>query len=146
GEALFGLSLLEKKILDMGCGTGVLAILAKKLGAKEIVAIDIDEWSYENTLENIELNKIQGIQVKIGDRDLLKGEYFDIILANINRNVLLNDMEIYSGCLNTGGIILFSGFFESDIPEMEKKAVSVGLKFISSKIRNDWACIQYRHE
>jgi ribosomal protein L11 methyltransferase len=144
-EALFLLDIKGKTLLDMGCGTGVLAILAKKLGAGDILAIDIDEWSYENTIENCEMNGCPDITIKQGDRNLLAGKHFDIILANINRNILLADMETYVQSLNKGGVILFSGFFESDIPELEKKAVSLGLTRAEAKVRNNWALLAYSY-
>ncbi|MFL5753221.1 MAG: 50S ribosomal protein L11 methyltransferase [Bacteroidia bacterium] len=144
-EALFYLDIKGKEVLDMGCGTGVLAILAKKLGSGRTVAIDIDQWSYENTVENCEMNSCTDIIVKRGDRSLLTGEHFDIILANINRNILLNDMETYMHSLNRGGYILFSGFFESDIPELERKAVSLGLKKVEAKLRSNWAMLKYSY-
>ncbi len=143
-EALFSLELKNKRVLDMGCGTGVLAILAEKLGAADILAIDIDEWSYENSIENCALNSCFKIKVKQGDSTLLKNESFDVIIANINRNVLLSDMEAYVQSLNKSGCILFSGFFESDIPELQKKAVSLGLQQSYQKVKNNWAMLQFR--
>ncbi len=135
---LFSMNLKEKSLLDMGCGTGVLAIIAHKLGAKPIEAIDIEEWAYENTLDNNRLNDVEGMKVFQGDADLLKGKKFDIILANINRNILTQDMGRYSESLNTGGLILFSGFYDTDLPVIELSANENGLVFVKNEVKNSW--------
>lgn len=103
---LLKLDLENKTVLDMGCGTAVLAILAEMRGAKEVEAIDIDKWCYENSLENIERNSCKNIEVFEGDADLLEGRKYDVIIANINRNILLQDISIYSNCLNPEGVII----------------------------------------
>jgi len=131
-----------KSILDMGCGTAVLAILASMCGAKKILAIDIDTWCTENSIENIIVNKIDNIEVKLGDVELLKGMQFDIILANINRNILLWDMEQYSCCLQTGGELYMSGFYKEDIPLIEAEANRNGLKLIEFKGKNNWVVVK----
>ncbi len=115
-----------KRILDMGCGTAVLAILAEQLGASDIQGVDIDEWAYNNALENLEMNACQNIQIEIGGAEKIKGQ-FDGVLANINRNVLLNDMPIYSNALKRGGFILFSGFYTEDLPLIQSTALANGL-------------------
>lgn len=141
-EKLFEMDLNDKSILDMGCGTGVLAVVAKKLGAKSIEAIDIDDWCVENTLENYQLNGLTETNVFKGDSSLLKDKKYDIILANINRNVLTIDIPIYSSCLNEGGILIMSGFFESDVETIVAKGIESGLNQKSVKSRNTWAMVE----
>lgn len=133
----------EKTVLDMGCGTSVLAILASMRGAKQITAIDIDEWCTENSIENIEKNNRNNIDVFLGDVSLLKGQKFDIILANINRNILLQDMEEYSKSLAENGVLFVSGFYTEDIPLIEKKANDYSLNMLFSKEKNNWAVIKF---
>lgn len=141
---LFELDLKNKAVLDMGCGTGVLAIIAKKMGAEPIEAIDIEEWAYENTLDNNKLNKVEGMSVFHGDASLLINKTFDVILANINRNILINDMKAYASCLSTGGIILFSGFYETDVPQIKEAAEENGLVFVKKEVRNNWTMAQFK--
>lgn len=133
----------EKTVLDMGCGTSVLAILASMRGAKQITAIDIDEWCTENSIENIEKNNRKNIDVFLGDVSLLKGQKFDVILANINRNILLKDMEEYSKSLVENGVLFVSGFYTEDIPQIEKKANECGLNMLFSKEKNNWAVVKF---
>lgn len=130
------------KVLDMGCGTSVLAILASMRGAKELLAIDIDEWCTENSIENIALNNVTNVAVKQGGAELLSGLEFDIILANINRNILLADMESYATCLKSGGELYMSGFYSEDIPLIEAEANRNGLELVSSKLKNNWAVVK----
>lgn len=125
-------------VLDMGSGTGVLAILAKKLGSATTVAIDNDEWAYRNALDNIRLNDENEIVVELGDANSLNNRQFDLILANINRNILLRDMREYVKCLVEGGKIFFSGFYEEDLKLIAKEAESLGLKYISHVTKNNW--------
>jgi ribosomal protein L11 methyltransferase len=139
---LLKMDLEGKKVLDMGCGTSVLAILAAMRGATDLLAIDIDSWCVENSVENIALNKISGIDVKQGGAELLANEHFDIILANINRNILLDDMEYYAACLSTNGQLYMSGFYSEDIPLIEAEANKNGLNLISSKLKNNWAVVK----
>ena len=106
----------DKSVLDMGCGTAVLAILAEVKGAQPIDAIDIDNWCYLNSLENVERNNCNHISVYEGDASLLKDKHYDIIIANINRNILLQDIATYAKCLNANGSLFLSGFYEDDIP------------------------------
>jgi len=141
GELLH-MQLEGKKVLDMGCGTSVLAILAAMRGATDILAIDIDSWCTENSIENIALNNVDGITVKQGGAELLKDLHFDIILANINRNILLADMENYAKCLSEGGELYMSGFYSEDIPLIENEANLQGLKLVSSKLKNNWAVVK----
>lgn len=140
---LFSLDLKNKTILDMGCGTGVLAIIASKLGGAIISGIDIDEWSIENSNENALNNRCNLIDFQKGNVTLLEGKKFDIILANINRNVLLNDMEAYYTCLNDNGLLLLSGFFENDFNELNQKALSLNYLFEKKEIKNNWCLLKY---
>ena len=125
-------------LLDMGSGTGVLAILAKKLGSATTVAIDNDEWAYRNALDNIRLNDENDIIVELGDANSLNDRQFDIILANINRNILLRDMKEYVKCLVDGGKIFFSGFYEEDLVLISKEAERLGLKYSNHVTKNNW--------
>ncbi len=130
----------NKRVLDMGCGTGILAILAEFLGAKDILAIDIDEWSVENSIENCQTNNCKNIVVKKGDVDALESEKpFDIIIANINKNILKTQLPTYSKKLITGGKLFLSGFFTTDVDELKEIAKKLDLKFVSSKKENEWA-------
>lgn len=137
-EYLLETELKGKKILDMGCGTGVLAILAALKGAKDITAIDIDEWAYKNTIENIQRNNTDFINVYHGDASLLKDQKFNIIIANINRNILLEDMLVYSKCLEDNGLLLLSGFYNEDLNVITKSAATEGLKYASHNEQNRW--------
>lgn len=131
-----------KTVLDMGCGTSVLAILASMRGAEKLTAIDIDDWCVDNSLENLELNNITNIEVFLGDASLLPGKTFDVILANINRNILVNDMQTYAGCLQKNGLLFMSGFYTEDIPIIEKEANKYGLTLLGSREKNNWAMIR----
>ncbi|MEI6766430.1 MAG: 50S ribosomal protein L11 methyltransferase [Bacteroidota bacterium] len=137
-EMLADMDLNGKTVLDMGCGTGVLAILAKKMGATDVMAIDNDEWAYNNTVENIERNKVKKIVVKQGDASLLKGLKFDIIIANINRNVLLGDISGYSASLNKSGTLLMSGFYSEDLPMIKERCKQFKLRLVRSLTKNNW--------
>jgi len=139
---LLEMELQGKTLLDMGCGTALLAILAAMRGSKDILAIDIDTWCTENSLENIAINKVEGIEVKLGGAELLIGLHFDIILANINRNILLADMEKYADCLSTGGELYLSGFYKEDIPLIEAEANRNGLKLIEFQEKNNWIVVK----
>jgi ribosomal protein L11 methyltransferase len=138
---LFETNITGKTVLDMGCGTGILAIIAEKLGAANLLAIDNDEWAYRNAIENAEINSCSRIKVELGDAHLLKGKEFDVILANINLNILLADMETYSKSLNPGGTILFSGILSTDIETLKNKIEQTGLIYTKHKTRNDWAMV-----
>ena len=131
------------KTLDMGCGTAILAILAEMKGAEPIDAIDIDNWCYLNSIENAERNNCKHITVYEGDAALLAGKSYDLIIANINRNILLNDMQAYVDCLNKGGIILFSGFYEEDIPFIDASCAEKGLTYVKKFQRNNWVSLKY---
>lgn len=139
--------LLEEKIaakdlLDMGCGTGVLSILAAMRKATSVTAIDIDRWSYDNTLENITLNHCKNITVHQGDAKLLEGQHFDLILANINRNILLKDIKTYASCLSKNGILLISGFYEKDILLIQNECNKYNLKYQTHKEKDTWVAVK----
>ncbi|HEX8270845.1 MAG TPA: 50S ribosomal protein L11 methyltransferase [Flavobacterium sp.] len=131
------------KTLDMGCGTAILAILAEKKGAKPIDAIDIDNWCYLNSIENAQRNDCHHITVMEGDASLLIGKKYDLIIANINRNILLNDMQQYVDCLNGNGIILLSGFYEEDISFIEESCTKNGLTYVKKFQRNNWVSLKF---
>lgn len=139
---LLKMDLKGKTLLDMGCGTAVLAILAAMRGAHDILAIDIDTWCTENSIENISMNNISGIDVRLGGAELLDGLHFDIVLANINRNILLADMEQYAACLSSGGELYMSGFYVEDIPLIEAEANRNGLKLTDYNEKNNWAVVK----
>jgi len=132
-----------KVVLDMGCGTGVLAIIAEKLGANSVDAIDIDSWSYENSLENIARNQCSKLSVYQGDSQLLSGRSYDLIIANINRNILIADMVAYAKSLNKDGILFLSGFYESDVPLIQKACTSHMLKLVQTRIRGEWVALKF---
>ena len=133
----------EKSVLDMGCGTGVLAILAEKVGANKLDAIDIDNWCYLNSLENIERNDCRHISVNEGDVALLENKNYDIIIANINRNILLADIPTYASCLNNNGLLFLSGFYEMDIPLIEAKCNEHMLKLDDCIKKGDWISLKF---
>ena len=137
-------NLQGKSLLDMGCGTSILAILARMRGAVSCTAIDIDEWCVRNSLENIELNGVDRISVFQGDASALKGKgTFDVIIANINRNILLNDMKQYVSCMHPGSELYMSGFYVDDIPVIQAEAERNGLHFVHHKEKNRWAAVKF---
>ena len=133
----------SKSVLDMGCGTGVLAILAEKLGAENIDAVDIDNWCYLNSIENAERNQCKNINVYEGDASLLQSKKYDIIIANINRNALLNDISVYAQCLNPEGIVFLSGFYREDIPLIEEECQRHMLKLNEIIERGQWVAVKF---
>ena len=133
----------DKSVLDMGCGTGVLAILAEMKGANPIDAIDYDNWCYLNSLENVERNNCKHITVLEGDASLLKTQKYDTIIANINRNILLNDMASYIKCLNSKGTLFVSGFYNDDIAAIEEECNKYGLTRVESLERNNWVALKF---
>lgn len=140
---LLDADLQGKSLLDMGCGTSILAILAAMRGAGPITAIDIDDWCVSNSKDNIQLNHITNITVEQGDASSLKGRSpFDIIIANINRNILLNDMAQYVSCMHPGSEIYMSGFYVEDIPFIRAKGEELGLRFLHYKEKNNWAAVK----
>ena len=137
------LDLQGKHVLDMGCGTGILAIFAEMRGASSIDAIDIDSWCYENSIENVARNQCKSISVFEGDASLLKPKTYDLIIANINRNILLADMKIYAGSLKDQGILLLSGFYTEDVEKINASAEENGLLLDKKLERNNWVGLKY---
>ena len=141
-KALFELEKMPKKVLDMGTGTGVLAIIAKKLGAEQIVAVDIEDWSVENTIENAERNDCNSITAICGDIDVVEAQQFDLILANINKNVLKSHIPTYSQLLIENGTLFLSGFFDSDVEELVNFCFQHGLTKRRVLNKDNWAAIE----
>lgn len=135
--------LVDKTVLDMGCGTGVLAIVAEKLGAVAVDAIDVDNWCYLNAQENVARNQCNTIEVFEGDASLLSGKRYDVIIANINRNILLEDIPIYANCLNDEGVLFLSGFYSDDIPKIQERCAEFSLKFIENLEKNLWVAVKF---
>lgn len=142
-KALLRMDLRGKSLLDMGCGTAILAILAVKKGAVHVVGIDIDEWACENAKENVAMNGTPNIEVRLGGADALKEESFDVIMANINRNILLQDICRYQKCLHVGSSLFLSGFYESDIPVIEMETSKYGLRKVSFEKQGDWVAVHF---
>ncbi|MFT7343508.1 MAG: ribosomal protein L11 methyltransferase [Lentimonas sp.] len=140
-KALMELNVVPPKVLDMGTGTGILAILAEQLGAKEILAIDIEEWSAQNAKENAGRNACTNIITKHGDVDLIQGLEFGLIIANINKNVLKAQMSCYAKCCLRDGYLMLSGFFETDVEEMRLSAKQVDFEFVKLYAKESWAAI-----
>ncbi|MGY0406967.1 MAG: 50S ribosomal protein L11 methyltransferase [Polaribacter sp.] len=142
-QHLHQLELKNKKVLDMGCGTGILAIFAEMKGAKPTDAIDIDNWCFENSLENVARNNCKHISVFQGDSLLLINKKYDVIIANINRNILLMDIKAYTNCLNKKGVLLLSGFYQEDIPIIDAEVSKYCLKLETVIERNNWVALKY---
>lgn len=142
-QHLLELDIENKKTLDMGCGTGILAIFAEMKGAKPTDAIDIDNWCYENSLENIRRNNCKHISVYEGDSLLLTNKKYDLIIANINRNILMKDIKVYANSLNEKGILLLSGFYHEDIPILDAEVSKYNLTLETVKKRNNWVALKY---
>jgi ribosomal protein L11 methyltransferase len=132
-----------KSFLDMGCGTAVLAIMAQMKGAQPVTAIDNDEWAYENALENIRLNNASAIHVQLGDSKLLRKDRYDYIFANINRNILLNDIPVYAACMSPGSSLFMSGFYKEDIKIISTACREQYLEYTGSKEDNHWAAVHF---
>lgn len=143
-EVMLGIDFKDKEVLDMGCGTGILAILAHLKGAKHLTAIDNDPIAADSCKENAELNHMNDATVLCGDASLLKGKSYDIILANINRNILLNDMKAYADCLNEEGLILFSGFYTEDLEMIKEAAESNGMYYQYHQHKNNWVVAAFK--
>lgn len=142
---LLGMDMTGKSVLDCGCGTGILGIVALRLGANRVLGYDIDEWSSENAKHNAALNGVDNLDVLLGDASVLDGvkEEFDVVIANINRNILLNDMIAFRSHLKTGGRLILSGFYETDVPMLEQAAQSNGLTIIDVVTDEEWACAMF---
>ena len=147
--------MVGKQVLDMGCGTAILGLLARRRGAETVVCVDIDDWCTENAKENIALNELDSIEVRLGDKSVLNTnqlntnndiERFDVVLANINRNILLTDMPTYTSVLKTGGSLLISGFYEQDIPLLTDKAQTLGLSLVSQNSNKEWAMLHFKKQ
>lgn len=145
GEML-EMSFRDCDVLDMGCGTGILAILARHLGARKVTGIDIDEWAYTNTLENIERNGVPDIRVLQGGAECLGDQEFNIILANINRNIIVRDLPRYHAVLQSGGVILLSGFLDVDADKIRESILPLGYTQLTSQTLNHWCLLSFRKE
>jgi ribosomal protein L11 methyltransferase len=139
---LMALDLSGKQVIDMGCGTSVLAIFAYKHGAQPVLAIDNDEWAVTNSMEHIEVNNCKAITVRLGDAQILAGEKADVFIANINRNILLNDMAAYARCIPAGGQLLLSGFYEEDVPVLLDLANKLGFKKSAQQTMQRWTALR----
>ncbi len=144
-EFILESNLQQMEVLDMGCGTGILAILASMRGAKSVTAIDIDEWSYRGTIENSQLNNILNIKPLLGDYTVIPLVKFDVILANIHKNIIISDLPVYAKALKPEGAIIVSGFYASDLDDVIRRAADLGLALVSSKTKNNWcsACFAF---
>lgn len=137
-ESILEMNMENKTVLDMGCGTGILGILSSMKGAASVLAIDIDEWSFKGATENAVQNNITNMKVKMGDAALLGSESYDVILANIHKNVLINDMPAYEKVLLPGGLLVMSGFYTEDLTIIKSTAQELGLNFKGFKEKNKW--------
>lgn len=143
-QSILEADLTGKTVLDMGCGTSLLAILASMRNAEKVDAIDIDEWPYKNSLENIKNNKTDNVSVFLGDAALLEGKKYDVVLANINRNILLNDMKHYVACLPTNGELIMSGFYSEDLSHIQDEAEKNGLQYCGHKTDLNWVAVRFQ--
>lgn len=143
-RAILASEMNGKSVLDMGCGTALLAILARKHGAAKVVAIDIDEFAFENAKENILLNGTPDIEVRLGGADAIKPtDSFDFVIANINRNILLMDIVNYAGCMHAGSQLFISGFYTQDIDVLKEEAARHGLHYLGYAEENNWAMMRF---
>lgn len=142
---LLGMDLQGKSVLDCGCGTGILGIVALRLGADHVLGYDIDEWSSENAKHNAALNGVDNLDVLLGDASVLEGveEKFDIVIANINRNILINDMPAFKSHLKQDGRLILSGFYDSDVPMLENSAKDNGMTLVDVVADGEWACVMF---
>ncbi|MGW8315788.1 MAG: 50S ribosomal protein L11 methyltransferase [Bacteroidales bacterium] len=133
-----------KQVLDMGCGTGVLAILASKSGASRVVGVDYDQWAYENALENVERNETSSVEIRLGEVDVIGKEEFDLILANITRNVLVKDMSVYEQHLSRNGTLIVSGFLAEDVQHVLNAGYQCGISHLNTVEDNNWICLTFK--
>lgn len=136
----------DKDVLDMGCGTAILAIAATKCGAKNVCAIDIDERAYNNAIDNAALNQCTNMDIRLGGAEAIGNSTFDIILANINKNILISDMNIYANAMNKGGLLFISGFYSSDIEDITSEALKYNFKLINQKEKDDWVSLKLQKQ
>ncbi|WP_302494909.1 50S ribosomal protein L11 methyltransferase [uncultured Prevotella sp.] len=139
---LLGMNLNGKKVLDCGCGTGILGIVASRLGTDRVLGYDIDEWSSENAKHNASINGVGNLDVMLGDASVLDvvDEEFDVVIANINRNILINDMSAFKRHMKNDGCLILSGFYESDVPMLEKAAMDNAMSLKDVVTDEEWAC------
>lgn len=142
-ETMLDMELTGKSLLDMGCGTGILAVLASMLGANPITAIDIDEWSYRATIENAGLNNTPNVTAFRGDASMLSNQKFEVILANIQKNIILADLHKYYQVLETGGLLLVSGFYKTDLEDIKLAAERIELVFENYREKNNWVAVLF---
>ena len=146
-RAILAQDMTGKSVLDMGCGTALLAILARKHGATDVVAIDIDEFAYENAKENILLNSTPDIEVRLGGADAIKpDDSFDVVIANINRNILLADIRNYVKAMHAGSLLFISGFYTEDMDILKAEAAQHGLQYLDYAEDNRWAMMRFEKE
>lgn len=145
-DELLYMDLSGKNVLDCGCGTGILSIIASKLGAEDIIGYDIDEWSVRNAKHNCEINKVDGVKVLHGDVNAISTikTRYDVILANINRNILLNDMPLFRQKMKNDAVLLLSGFYIEDSDKLIQKAKSIGLELVKKKNKNNWCMLVFK--
>ena len=142
-EQILEMELTGKTVLDMGCGTGILGMLASLKGAESVTAIDIDTWSFESTVENARLNNITNLEAKLGDASLLGSETYEVIFANIHKNVIISDLPAYEKVLQAGGKLYLSGFYTHDMPDVKEKAESLGLIDKGFHEKNNWVVYSF---
>jgi ribosomal protein L11 methyltransferase len=135
--------LKDRDILDMGCGTGILAICAAKMGARRVLGVDKDQWAYENALENVVRNGTGGVEIRLGEVNLLKEEQFDLILANITRNILVRDMSAYEAHLKKNGMLIVCGFLAEDVQFVLNAAYRSQLSHLHTIEESNWICLSF---
>jgi ribosomal protein L11 methyltransferase len=142
-EEMMDHNLNGKRVLDMGCGTGILGILACRLGADRVVGIDHDQWAYENALENVERNGAKAMEIRLGDASLLTDEVFDVVLANITRNIVVRDIPVYHAHLSAGGLLLISGFLAEEVQYLLNAAYQMGLDHLNTREYSSWISLSF---
>jgi ribosomal protein L11 methyltransferase len=143
-EEMLGQDFRKKSILDAGCGTGILSVLAIRMGAESVTALDNDEWAFRNCQENIRRNHAEKIEVRFGTASIISGQRFDRILANINLNILLSEAEQFARLLNKDALVMMSGIYQEDCKILERKAMECGLQKINSRPKNKWAVMTFQ--